>query len=54
MDTSRFVLESTVFIPKARYVVDEDSGELMIPVKRSGDVTNELMVICYTVPGMTS
>lgn len=49
-----FVLssESTVFFPEQIHSVQEDVGELFIPVHRSGDISEELMVVCYTQQGM--
>lgn len=46
--------ESTVFIPQATFAIEEDVGELLIPVRRSGDVSEELMVVCHTLQGTTA
>uniref|UniRef100_A0A8C9QQD6 FRAS1 related extracellular matrix 2 n=1 Tax=Scleropages formosus TaxID=113540 RepID=A0A8C9QQD6_SCLFO len=43
--------ESMVFIPLSAYTIEENIGELLIPVHRSGDISQELMVICYTHQG---
>ncbi|XP_026184383.1 FRAS1-related extracellular matrix protein 2a isoform X2 [Mastacembelus armatus] len=46
--------ESTVFFPEQIHTVEEDVGELFIPVHRSGDISQELMVVCYTQHGSAS
>ncbi|XP_059401005.1 FRAS1-related extracellular matrix protein 2-like [Carassius carassius] len=43
--------ESTVFFPQASFAVEEDFRELLIPVHRRGDVSEELMVVCHTQQG---
>ncbi|XP_057177531.1 FRAS1-related extracellular matrix protein 2a isoform X2 [Triplophysa rosa] len=43
--------ESTVFFPQASFAVEEDIGELLIPVRRRGDVSEDLMVVCHTQQG---
>lgn len=45
--------ESTVFFPQASFAVEEDIGELLIPVRRRGDVSEDLMVVCHTQQGAT-
>ncbi|XP_033743920.1 LOW QUALITY PROTEIN: extracellular matrix protein 3-like [Pecten maximus] len=46
--------ESVVFFPEQKLNVAENIGEVLLPVHRTGDLTNELMVICATSPGSAS
>ncbi|XP_028838984.1 FRAS1-related extracellular matrix protein 2a [Denticeps clupeoides] len=43
--------EAVVFIPQDSFTVEEDVGELLVPVLRSGDASEELTVVCYTQQG---
>lgn len=40
-----------MFFPQASFAVEEDIGELLIPVHRRGDVSEEMMVVCHTQQG---
>lgn len=40
-----------MFFPEQILSVEEDVGELLIPVHRSGDISQELMVVCSTQQG---
>jgi len=46
-----FFPESMVVFPHREYRVAEDIGEVLIPVQRTGDLTDELTVICTTQSG---
>ncbi len=44
--------ESTVFIDTVTpYIINEDIGEVLIPIRRTGDLSEEMMVLCSTMPG---
>lgn len=44
--------ESTVSIDLTEdIVIEEDVGEILIPIRRSGDLSEEFMAICSTMPG---
>ena len=40
-----------MFFPKSEFQVDEKVGQLQIPIYRTGDLSQELTVICYTQEG---
>ncbi|XP_042907734.2 extracellular matrix protein 3 [Parasteatoda tepidariorum] len=43
--------ESTVFIPETVYEIKENVGNFMVPIKRVGDISQEMMVLCSTESG---
>ena len=43
--------ESEVYLKKEKYYLKESDGKFNLPVLRKGDLSQELMVICYTESG---
>ncbi|BFZ14656.1 hypothetical protein BsWGS_17695 [Bradybaena similaris] len=43
--------ESQIFFSDSEYRVAEDIGEILIPMKRIGDINEETMAICSTIQG---
>ena len=41
-------------IPNTHYEVNESIGKVLVPVRRSGDLTEELLVVCSTLEGKIS
>lgn len=46
------ITESTVYIPEESYEVVENIGKLKIPIRRKGDISKEMMVVCFTESGI--
>lgn len=46
------ITESTVYIPEESYEVVENIGKLKIPIQRKGDISKEMMVVCFTESGI--
>ena len=42
---------SEVYFKKEKYYLKESDGKFNLPILRKGDLSKELMVICYTESG---
>ena len=40
-------------VTETRIEVNEDIGKVLVPMRRSGDLTEELLVVCSTLEGMS-
>lgn len=49
-----YFTESTVFIPKSVYEMEEDSNEVLVEIERTGDLSEEMSVVCITEDGKYS
>ncbi|XP_064481470.1 FRAS1-related extracellular matrix protein 2-like isoform X1 [Ornithodoros turicata] len=43
--------EPRVFLPETNRTIDEDEGHTMIPIRRDGDLSVDMAVLCITQPG---